>query len=390
MASIKQQDNGKWRYRVRYKHNGKFKEVSKSGFRTKRDAQSAANEIERQYNNGIQIGANSILLSDYLTEWIDVYKKPNIKQSTYLRLERAIRLHINPTFGMMKLNELKRSDVVKWVNDLDTVKGQTRSTIRSNLNVLHDALETAVYELDYLEKNVAKKIKLPNAKVEEKIKFYTKSELDKLLNFLSSYRPGKYSHSIQYYTLFYLLSSTGLRLGEALALEWNDIKGDKLSVNKNLSYDNHNNVFITSPKSKSSVRIIKIDNNIVSLLKKHKINKKECILRYKTFEKPIRESIIFSNENGNYLRHSVVREFFYKSCKRAEVPVLSPHALRHSHAVHLLESGVNIKYVSARLGHSTISITADVYMHITEKIEDDSLELYENYMNEKGALKEHS
>ncbi len=390
MASIKQQDNGKWRYRVRYKHNGKFKEVSKSGFRTKRDAQSAANEIERQYNNGIQIGANSILLCDYLMEWIDVYKKPNIKQSTYLRLERAIRLHINPVFGMMKLNELKRTDIVKWVNDLDAVKGQTRSTIRSNLNVLHDALETAVYELDYLEKNVAKKIKLPNAKAEEKIKFYTKPELDNLLNFLSSYRPGKYSHSIQYYTLFYLLSSTGLRLGEALALEWSDIKGDKLSVSKNLSYDNHNNVFITSPKSKSSVRIIKVDNNIVSLLKKHKVNKNECILRYKTFEKPIKDSIIFSNENGNYLRHSVVREFFYKSCKRSGVPVLSPHALRHSHAVHLLESGANIKYVSARLGHSTISITADVYMHITEKIEDDSLELYEKYMNEKGALKEHS
>lgn len=386
MASIKQQENGKWRYRIRYKDNGKFKEVSKSGFRTKRDAQAAANEIERQYSNGIQIGANSIFVSEYLEEWLQIYKKPNIKRSTYLRLERAIRLHILPTFGMMRLNEIKRTDVVRWVNELDTKKGQTKNTIRSNLNVLHDALETAVYELDYLEKNVAKKIKLPNAKENDKLKFYSKDELSQLLNYLSSYKLGKYSHSIQYYVLFYLLSSTGLRLGEALALEWNDIEDDKLSINKNLSYDDHNNPTITTPKSKSSIRTIKLGEGLLSLLKKHRINKNECILRYQSFNKPLKESIVFSNENGNYLRHSVVRDFFYKTCERAKVPILSPHALRHSHAVHLLESGANIKYVSTRLGHSTISVTADIYMHITEKIEEDSLKLYQTYMNEKGAL----
>ncbi|WP_375148515.1 Arm DNA-binding domain-containing protein [Enterococcus mundtii] len=157
MASIKQQENGKWRFRIRYKDNGKFREVSKSGFRTKRDAQAAANELERQYNNGVQIGANNILMADYLEDWLEVYKKPNIKQSTYLRLECSIRLHILPTFGMMSLKEITRTDIVKWVNDLDTTKQQSRNTIRSNLNVLHDALETAVYELNYLEKNVAKK-----------------------------------------------------------------------------------------------------------------------------------------------------------------------------------------------------------------------------------------
>lgn len=103
-------------------------------------------------------------------------------------------------------------------------------------------------------------------------------------------------------------------------------------------------------------------------------------MRYSSFKKPIYDNIIFSNENGNYLRHSVARDFFSASCKRADVPILSPHALRHSHAVHLLEAGANIKYVSARLGHSTIKMTADIYLHVTEKIEDDALDLYEKYM----------
>lgn len=380
MASIKQQNNGKWRYRIRYKENGKFKETSKSGFRTKRDAQAAANEVERQHANGVRIGSGNIYLEDYMWEWLEVFKRPNIKNSTYMRLERAIRLHIVPAFGMMKLKEINRTDVIKWVNYLSEVKKQTSGTIRSNLTVLHDALNTAIFELNYLEKNVASRIKIPDKNNSSKIKFYTKSELNTLLTFLSKYKMGKYSHSIQYYVLFTLISRTGLRLGEALALEWSDVNGDKLSITKTLSYDNNNNVLITEPKSKSSIRTIKIDNTLVDLLKKQKINKMECIMRYSSFKKPIYDNIIFSNENGNYLRHSVARDFFSASCKRADVPILSPHALRHSHAVHLLEAGANIKYVSARLGHSTIKMTADIYLHVTEKIEDDALDLYEKYM----------
>lgn len=91
----------------------------------------------------------------------------------------------------MSLKEITRTDIVKWVNDLDTTKQQSRNTIQSNLNVLHDALETAVYELNYLEKNVAKKIKLPTAKEEQKLKFYSKNELAQMLEYLSSYKLGK-------------------------------------------------------------------------------------------------------------------------------------------------------------------------------------------------------
>lgn len=126
MASIKQQPNGKWRYRIRYKSNGQFKEISKSGFRTKRDAQTAANEADKQRQNGIDLAGGNKLVEDYLKEWMETFKKPNVKQATYLRLERSIRLHILPTFGMMRLNEISRADVVTWVNYLGQEKNQKK------------------------------------------------------------------------------------------------------------------------------------------------------------------------------------------------------------------------------------------------------------------------
>lgn len=379
MASIKQQPDGKWRYRVRYKENGKFRETSKTGFRTKRDAQLAANDIEAKYHKGVQLGSSNQTVQTFLDEWLIVYKKPNVKNSTYMRVERAIRLHILPHFGGMKLKELKKSDMAKWIATLSET--QKPGTVRSNVTVFHDALNTATYDLNYLERNPLDRVKLPKEEILDKqIKYYTKEELNQFLHYMKHFKPGKYSHSIQYYVLFTLLARTGIRLGEALALTWGDISENKLNINKTISYDNNNNYGITSPKTESSIREIKLDPITLNLLKRLRINKNECILRYKTFEAPKVKDIIFSSDNGNYMRHSVVREFFYKACAGSEVPVLSPHALRHSHAVHLLEAGANIKYVSSRLGHSSIKMTGDIYLHITEKIEDDALDLYEKYM----------
>nr|WP_275422952.1 tyrosine-type recombinase/integrase [Paenibacillus mucilaginosus] len=94
----------------------------------------------------------------------------------------------------------------------------------------------------------------------------------------------------------------------------------------------------------------------------------------------LKDNIVFHQHDGRWLCTNVVRDYFKAVCKRANLPVLSPHALRHSHAVHLLEAGANIKYVSERLGHASIKVTADTYLHVTKKIEDDALALYEKYI----------
>ncbi|RID82759.1 hypothetical protein D1953_17650 [Peribacillus asahii] len=91
------------------------------------------------------------------------------------------------------------------------------------------------------------------------------------------------------------------------------------------------------------------------------------------------DNIIFQNYHGHYLTPYIVREMIQKYCKKAGVEYNGTHVFRHTHAVLLLESGASLKYVSNRLGHKTIKTTADTYLDITEKIEEDELQKFASY-----------
>ncbi|WP_253907710.1 tyrosine-type recombinase/integrase [Bacillus sp. WMMC1349] len=91
------------------------------------------------------------------------------------------------------------------------------------------------------------------------------------------------------------------------------------------------------------------------------------------------DHIIFQNFNGHYLTPSTIREIMQDYCKKAGVDYKGTNGFRHTHAVLLLESGANLKYVSNRLGHKTIKTTADTYLDITEKIEEDELQKFSSY-----------
>lgn len=182
--------------------------------------------------------------------------------------------------------------------------------------------------------------------------------------------------SLTIYTKLFTLS-----IGEALAITWDDIdiEAKTLTVNKTLVYPLNSQPYLSTPKSKNSERTIKLDEMTIKLIRRHRTNQKEVCLMYENY-KPTKDNIVFHQHDGRRLRTNVVRDYFKEVCKRACLPLLSPHALRHTHAVHLLEAGANIKYVSERLGHASVKVTADTYLHVTKKIEDDALSLYERYV----------
>lgn len=371
-----------WEYRITYtdRQTGKRREKTKGGFRTKKEAEIAAIEEESKINHfGFAENGNE-LFSTYIEDWLEVYKKPNVKPITYSIQERNVRLNILPRWGNYRMNEISRTEYQKWINELR--KRYSEGTTRRIHSIMSNAMNDAVHEFRILRDNPIQRITVPKENKVKDINFYTKEQLDKLLNQLKiPQKNAKYKHSIQYYALFTLMARTGIRIGEALALTWDDFneKDATLTINKTLVYPLNSEPYISTPKSKKSIRTIALDEPTIKILKKHRINRKELYLRYPNYKQP-KNNIMFHQHKGRWLRTNVTRDYFKINCKRAGVPVYSPHSLRHTHAVHLLEAGVNIKYVSERLGHASIKVTADTYLHITDKIESDALELYERYI----------
>lgn len=382
MASFRKRSD-KWEYRIRYidRRTGKPKEKSKGGFSTKKEAQLAAAKAEAEidYYGFAEDGNEKV--SSYFTDWLAIYKKPHVKPITFSVQERNVRLNIIPRWGNYKLKDITRSDYQKWINELR--EHYSEGTVRRIHSIMSSAISDAVHEFNILRENPLQKIKIPkNTEENNKVSYFSKEELEKFLEHVKPVKNAKYKHSMQYLALFTLMARTGIRIGEALALTWDDIdlKNKSVSITKTLVYPLNSTPYLSTPKSKRSERVIKLDDHTVSIIKKHRLNQKEVILRYENY-KATTENVVFHQHDGRWLRTNVVREYFKEVCKRANIPVLSPHALRHTHAVHLLEAGANIKYVSERLGHASINVTADTYLHVTDKIEDDALDLYCHYVS---------
>ncbi|PGS80823.1 recombinase XerC [Bacillus cereus] len=380
MASFRKR-NGTWEYRIRYKEGNKYKEKSKGGFKTKKEAQYVANKTEEKIFSGVNIQNEDMFFKNYIEDWLNIYKKPTVRKITYSVIERNVRLNLIPKFGEYKLKEINRNDYQKWINSLP--ERYSLGTIRRIHSIMNSAINDAVLDYRILPYNPLQKVKLPLVEDEnDSLKYLSIEELKKLLKYLKENPHQKYKNSNQYYSLFYLMSTTGLRIGEALALEWSDINLDEKSVaiNKTLVYPVNSAPYISKPKTKTSNRTVLLDDLTFEVIKKHRINQKEVCLRYMNY-KSSDKNLMFHQQDGRYLRTNVTRDYFKQKCKEAGIPVLSPHALRHSHAVHLLESGANIKYVSERLGHASIKTTADTYLHITKKIAEDSISAYQNYIS---------
>lgn len=384
MASFRKHKNGTWEYRIRYKDpiTQKYKETSKRGFKTKKEAQLAAAQAEMEIAQLGFVGNGNELFKTYIYEWLETYKKPKVKPITYSVQERNVRLNILPRWGNYKLKQITRVEYQKWLNEL--IEKYSEGTVRRIHSIMNSALFDAVHEFRILRENPISKITIPKKDGDKKVNYFTKEQLEKFLEEVRKpVKNRKYKHSIQYEVLFTLMARTGIRIGEALALTWDDIdlKNKTITINKTLVYPLNSKPYISTPKTKNSIRKITIDDKLVKLLKKHKINRNEMYLRYKDYKKP-ETNIVFHQHEGRWLRTNVVREYFKEVCKRAGLPVLSPHALRHSHAVHLLEAGASEKYVAERLGHASTKTTSDTYLHITKKIEDDALDKYQRYIGD--------
>ncbi|WHY71283.1 tyrosine-type recombinase/integrase [Fictibacillus enclensis] len=394
MANFRKLSSGMWQARV-FKH-GKL--MSIGTFRTKKEAQIEANAVEEKIYYGHTLNDRDLMFDDVVQEWLYNHKKSSVKDSTFRQLEVIVRIHILPYFGNKKLIRIKRPEIKKWMNHYAEFKDENGHEVYSYgsrlkyLSVLKSIFHYSVHDMEILDKDPTNKLKIPvkdKIRINKDIKYYSLSDLNRLLDFMETYQHQRYKEYRLYFMLIYLLSQTGLRISEALALQWTDLKGDKLTIERQTSRDDNNNTMITSLKNSSSYRTIKLDEGLVAELKKFKLLQNQMILKHNQFKRN-NDGIIFQNFLGRYLTPSIIRETFQGYCTKANVSYKGTHVFRHTHAVLLLEAGASIKYVSQRLGHQTIKTTADIYLDVTDKIEADELNKFSVYTKRNKTTQKRS
>ncbi|MBP2103163.1 integrase [Enterococcus alcedinis] len=215
--------------------------------------------------------------------------------------------------------------------------------------------------MEYIDSNPMRKTIRPKHKeYEVKRKFYTKDELNTLLDAFRDFGNTKQN------AFFRLLAYTGMRKSEVLALQWKDIDmfNKELHVNKTVAIDEHKNIIIQTPKTKASRRTISLDKGTLAILNDWKIQQRTEYLKlgYNTSSE---EQHVFTTLKNTLYIPNTVNDWLRYILKKYNLPRITPHGFRHTHASLLLEAGESVKVVQQRLGHENSKVILDIYAHIT-------------------------
>ncbi|RKD26832.1 integrase [Ammoniphilus oxalaticus] len=360
---------------MRYKDpfTQKYKEKTKGGFRTKREAQIEAMEEERKLLEGIEQAP--ISLKDYLKEWLIQYKKDVVRKNTFEIHERNIRNHIVPYFKKIQLSDIKPIMYQKFLNHIID-QGYSKRTGEIIHSTMHNALERAV-TIGALEKNPTAGAIVKGVKKEKDLKYM---ESNHIAHFLQT----AYQYNYIYWIFFKVLIETGMRKGEAAALQWPDIdlKEGKIHINKTLDFKaKANEDRFGDTKTYSSRRTITISAGLVQDLQFHiKHQNQNKLALNDIYHHDL--NLVLCRNDGDIMPTSTLFNAFARILKQAGLPNLPIHSLRHTHAVLLLEAGAEMKYIQERLGHGSIQVTSDVYAHVSKKIDEDTMDKFEQHMKD--------
>ncbi|GEB35269.1 site-specific integrase [Brevibacillus parabrevis] len=373
MASFRKRGK-KWEFRLKYHDpfTQEYKEKTKGGFATKKEAQIAAAEFENNLLEGYE--QKDIPLQDFLMIWLDEYKKDTVRKNTFQLHSRNITNHIVPYFKKIMLRDLKPIMYQKFINHL-AENDYSKRTIELIHTTLNNAMEKAL-TLSKIDKNPCSGVTIKGREENKAgIKFMETSDIPRFLQATLRY-------DYIYWIFFKVLIETGMRKGEAAALQWTDIdfKNMTISIDKTLDFGAKNkSELFGDTKTFNSNRTIKISQSLVNDLKHHLSYQNQNKLGFgELYHHEL--NLVLCRKDGNFMPKSSLFNAFSRTLKKLNINPMPIHSLRHTHAVLLMETGADMKYIQERLGHGSIQITSDVYAHISKKIELDNMDKFESYM----------
>ncbi len=355
---------------------GKEQSTTRRGFKTKKEAKDALAQIKVEINNGTFKKKQLETYQDLYDMWINHYEN-TVEESTFIKTTGIFKNHILPAMGAYKIDKIDVAICQKHVDEWAKKLKRFRIVKAYAAKVLDFAIKRS-----YLSNNpfslvesptIIKKVNIDQNESEQE-NFYNREQLIELLTCFEK------EGNIKVYALFHLLSFSGMRKGEALALTWKDInfKDNEIRINKAISRGKNNQLYLKTTKTGIS-RTINLDSKTMALLKAwRKQQKKDYLLLGYNTTQP--NQLVFSNENNEFLQPTKTRKWLMNILKKYNLKKITTHGLRHTHCSLLFEAGAGLKNVQDRLGHTDIKTTLDIYTHVTQKAKAETIEKFENYL----------
>jgi integrase len=319
--------------------------------------------------DGIVYDDENLTVGEYLNSWLKGSVRGSVRQSTFDRYEIAVRVHIKPALGRVKLKKLSPAHVAGFYQDR-LAAGSAPASVNKLHVTLRKALDQAV-KWHMVPRNVAEAVKAPRPAPPE-MRTLSAEETRKLIEVARGDKLG---------ALYMLAVHTGMRQGELLALKWQDVdlENAKLSVRRTLTMSN-GRILLGELKTKKSRRTIRLTDAAIQALHEHLARQLEGMERLGDAYRD--EGLIFASQVGTPINPTNLRRrSFAALLRRANLPKIRFHDLRHTCATLLLSRNVHPKYVQELLGHANIAITLDTYSHVIPGMGDHAMRAMEDVMS---------
>ena len=347
---IKKATNGTYYFRANLgKHPVTGKQIQKyrSGFATKKEARAEYSKLILSTPDELTEKKEEVTFKKFIQEIYLPWYKTQVKESTYKNRYATIEKHFS-YFYKMNTDKIEPIHVQNW--QLKLAKNYSPNYVRIIQGMLAVAFDRAIV-LGLAKKNPARMI--GNVKSRKpKIDFWTLEEFQKVISLL--YKGDYYEHYL--FISYWLLFMTGMRIGEAAALQWSDIDFETgvLSINKNLYYKTMTDYKFVETKTQASIRDIVIDDDTIKELKEWE----------EVQQKVLPKCNFVLSYNGTPTSKTTLPRALEKLANLAGVHRIKIHALRHSHASLLISMGENPLIIKYRLGHEKIQTTLGTYGHL--------------------------
>lgn len=345
---IKKAKNGTYYFRANlgYDFTGKKIQKYRSGFTTKKEAREEYSKLILMKPEELSETKDKMMFEDYISEIFLPWYKTQVKLRTYENRLPSVNKHF-PYFYKMAVADIEPIHVQNW--QLKLSKNLKSSYVRAVQGLFSIAMDRAIV-LGITTTNPSKII--GNVKKQKpKIEFWTKEEFEKIISLI--YKEDYYQHFL--FISLWFLFMTGMRIGEATAIQWEDIDFETgiLTINKNLYYKNQTNYRFVEPKTKSSIRSIVLDEGTLNFLS-----------GWKNIQQNLIKTNFVMSYNGIPTQKHTLAHAIDRYAKLAGIHRITIHGLRHSHASLLISMGENPLIIKDRLGHEDIQTTLGTYGHL--------------------------